>query len=547
MALHGSSPQVLGAVHADAATASSTPPSSPARSDVDDVDWDLDFAGLWEGGWEELLREDAEQIGEAYQASILGGVLGADDEHEIEEEMGEGFKESSGHREGRREHKLSAKGLISNFVLSIVGSTVLGLASQMPRLGWILPPISVVAGCIIVSENTRLVTATIDKLQAQKGITVLAYPDFVRGALGIWGKRISSATSMLALLGMMCTTLVLEAQNFNFLLPVHWSWFGCNACGHKWWAVFLTPIGLAYVFGNPGILMKRAAFLGPIVCILTIILAWMGVGMSVAASTAMPEVCRGSHKLLPAPSEFFSVAMVLELAKVGSYGFYNFAVIVTVPTLRNQMKNPKKTAPAAIFAYILALCLFLPIMFLGYLGFGNEVPENLVDGMRDDRPSGWWALNRSWETGKLTVAGACLDLIVTINLLMTEAIYIPCTVLAIEASFPGLFRRGPAWASKVMRGVVVALRLLVAVGIESFVAMSALVAALFCVCNNIIFPIVAFHYFKVKKVSRLRKICHALVLVSLGCGRHDVNDSGLPHHPCSGVACCTATTLPKPQ
>ena len=34
--------------------------------------------------------------------------------------------------------------------------------------------------------------------------------------------------------------------------------------------------------------------------------------------------------------------MVLEVAGVGSYGFYNFAVIVTVPTLRNQMKNPKK-------------------------------------------------------------------------------------------------------------------------------------------------------------------------------------------------------------
>ena len=34
----------------------------------------------------------------------------------------------------------------------------------------------------------------------------------------------------------------------------------------------------------------------------------------------------------------------------------------------------------------------------------REVPENLVDGMRDDRPSGWWALNRSWETGKLTAA-----------------------------------------------------------------------------------------------------------------------------------------------
>lgn len=34
------------------------------------------------------MREDAEQIGEAYQASILGGMLGVEDEFEAE-----GFKE----------------------------------------------------------------------------------------------------------------------------------------------------------------------------------------------------------------------------------------------------------------------------------------------------------------------------------------------------------------------------------------------------------------------------------------------------------------------
>ncbi|CAE7210706.1 BMY1 [Symbiodinium sp. CCMP2592] len=111
--------------------------------------------------------------------------------------------------------------------------------------------------------------------------------------------------------------------------------------------------------------------------------------------------------------------------------------------------------------------------------------------------------------------------------------------LAVEASFPGcldveayevhfgllsigssqstqangVFRRGPRWAKKVMRISFAALRFIVATGIESFVAMSALVAALFCVCNNIIFPIVAFHYCKVKKVGPCRKVLHGLVLV----------------------------------
>lgn len=462
------------------------------------------------------MREDADQIGEAYQASILGGILGAEEEKEIadEIEMNEGFKESTGHREVRKDkHKMSAKGLISNFVLTIVGTTTLGLSSQMPKLGWILPPLSVVMGCLIVSENTRLVTATMEKLQREQGISILAYPDFAKGAFGIWGKRISSVTSMLALVGMMCTGYVLETHNFNFLFPITWSWFGCNLCGHKWWAVILLPVTLAYVSGNPGALMKRVAFVGPFVCILTVAFAWIGAGSSISAKEAIPEPCRSQHVVLPSFSDLFSMGMILELAVVGSYGFWNFAVIVTVPTLRNQMKNPKKTAPAAIIAYFIALVMFLPIMFLGYAGFGNEAPENLVDSMRDSRPMGWWALNRAWETGRLTATGACLALIVTVNMLMTEAIIIPCAVLAVEASFPGVFRRGPRWAQKVMRLGIAFFRLVVATQIESFVAMSALVTALFCICNNIIFPIVAFHYCKVKKVGPVRKTIHVLVLL----------------------------------
>ncbi|CAE7347549.1 BMY1 [Symbiodinium natans] len=108
-------PTVLGATCEGAQVEAAAPatPTSP-----EGVNWDLDFGSLWEGGWEELLREDADQIGEAYQLGVLGGVLGAEEEQELEEEMGEGFKESSGHKEprARDRNRMSAKGLISNFV-----------------------------------------------------------------------------------------------------------------------------------------------------------------------------------------------------------------------------------------------------------------------------------------------------------------------------------------------------------------------------------------------------------------------------------------------
>merc|ERR1711920_378538 len=144
------------------------------------------------------------------------------------------------------------------------------------------------------------------------------------------------------------------------------------------------------------------------------------------------------------------------------------------------MKDSSKTAPAAILAYAISLAMFVPIMLLGYGGFGNLVPENIIDGMRHGRPDGWWALNRPWETGEINALGGALDLVVTVNLLLTEAIYVPCAVLAIEASFPQVFRQGPPWAGKVMRLGFALFRLLVATSVDSFVAMSVLVSSLFC-------------------------------------------------------------------
>merc|ERR1712217_789698 len=93
---------------------------------------------------------------------------------------------------------------------------------------------------------------------------------------------------------------------------------------------------------------------------------------------------------------------------------------------------------------------------------------------------------------------------------------IPCAVLAIEASFPQFFRRGPAWAPIVMRIAFVLFRLMVATCVESFVALSALVSSVFCVCNNILIPVIAFHWTGVKQVGLIRKIMHVLIIL-YGC------------------------------
>merc|ERR1719408_282553 len=117
-------------------------------------------------------------------------------------------------------------------------------------------------------------------------------------------------------------------------------------------------------------------------------------------------------------------------------------------------------------------------MIFGYWGFGNLDPENIIDGMRLNRPDGWWALTRPWETGSMAPAGVVLDFAVTLNLMLTDCIYLPCCIIAVEASFSRYLRRGDdsLWAGRVMRACFVTVRVFVATSVESFVALSSFVS-----------------------------------------------------------------------
>merc|ERR1712038_42202 len=84
----------------------------------------LDFKGLWRGDWDEIVDEDFEVVGDAYEAGVLGGVIGEEDAHDLP------FTAEAQPPSPKSEAKkrISVMSFISNFVLSIVGSTTLGLA-----------------------------------------------------------------------------------------------------------------------------------------------------------------------------------------------------------------------------------------------------------------------------------------------------------------------------------------------------------------------------------------------------------------------------------
>jgi len=492
----------------------SRPGTSPQETAVvTNGGWGADLMALWGGGWQEFMDEDADQVGEAFEVSVMRGTVGENDREEELKQVQGGLEAGSSEQQSKdgrhkKTKKMTAKGLLSNFVLSIVGSTTLGLSGLMPTSGWFVGPVMLLMGLFIVSENTRLVVESIEAIEVRGGGYIVAYPDFAFEVLGIWGRRVASVTSICSLVGMTCASLILQAHNMDFVIPIHWPWFGNSHKGDKWWALLLLPVTVICVFANPAVLMKKSAFLGPFVCLLTVLLAWYGAGSSIGAAAEIPQNCGPSQSLLPGTDSNF-----LSIAGVASYTFYSFAVIVTVPSLRSQMKDPRKTVPATSAAYSICFLLFLPIMLLSYAGFGGYAPENLISGMRIERPAGWWAHQSPFEVGRISSAGALLSFVVVLNLMLTELIYLPCTIFAIDASCPQLFRHGPPWAPKVMRASYVIFRFIAATSIESFVALSTLISSLFCILNNVIFPVLAFHKLGVKQVSVWRKASHTIIVL----------------------------------
>jgi amino acid permease len=186
---------------------------------------------------------------------------------------------------------------------------------------------------------------------------------------------------------------------------------------------------------------------------------------------------------------------------------------VTLPTLKSTMAKPRHVVPMTVAAFFVVAGLFLSIMFLQYGVFGNLGPDNVIHGFRFSRPEGWWATNSPWETGSEGWVGQILAWSMTLHLLCSDAIYVPCTVVSFQAVLPGLFERSrAAWI--LLRIGIALFRLAVATYVSSFITLTSLVSSCFCVCNNILLPVISFYVAGPKeRAGTGRRLAHALIFL----------------------------------
>merc|ERR1719361_448219 len=129
----------------------------------------------------------------------------------------------------------------------------------------------------------------------------------------------------------------------------------------------------------------------------------------------------------------------------------------------------------SVIAFFIVACEFVIIMLGYYWAFGNLGPQNIIEGMRKNRDAtpGWWATVDPWHTGNPTWVARALSWCVTLLLFCSDAIYVPCTVVAIEGCLPKRIRtKRRVWIS--VRIGLTLMRLLVATVVQDFVKMTNL-------------------------------------------------------------------------
>jgi len=412
--------------------------------------------------------------------------------------------------------KLSGKALALNLVLSIIGTTILGIPAQLKRTGWILTPGLLLLGCGMIMEMAWAASKIMERSMAETGSEVTSFQDFAEAALGVWGRRVASVTSIGGNLGLLCNGLILESQNLQYVVPIQWKWLGEDP-GYRWWSLFLTATTLFYCFVDTAKVLQAAGMIAPLVCIICVSLAVAGGGMAIAEQGEIPESCQWESETPfwwwgPNTNADSVWSIVFNFAGVGSYCCFCFAVCSMLPPLRTQMQDPEMMLPAVRCSFTFCTCLFILIMVTGYLGFGNLGPDNMILGMRASRPAGWWATERPWETGQTTVIGQVYAWTIIVNLLLSDAIYVPCTINSFEGLAP-LFFDDHKIARVLLRLALTAVRLFVATSITSFIYLTNLTSACFVVTNNILIPVLGLHRTQAYPIGPKRKAAHACIAV----------------------------------
>ena len=181
---------------------------------------------------------------------------------------------------------------------------------------------------------------------------------------------------------------------------------------------------------------------------------------------------------------------------------FGFAVLVALPSVRSQMARPQDMPKVSRVAVSTVVVCYEVVMMLAYASFGQDVTENVLKGMAETLPM----------VATIPAIALLLNLAVTIPIIEF------CFFSALETKLPEPLKIPLSHANIAFRVATLVGAALLGWVFPYMIALVGVVSSVFCICNNIFYPLLFFYQLKLKglrvaEMPRWRSVLHVLIAV----------------------------------
>mmetsp|Transcript_33465 Transcript_33465/g.53301 ORF Transcript_33465/g.53301 Transcript_33465/m.53301 type:complete len:417 (+) Transcript_33465:54-1304(+) len=357
-------------------------------------------------------------------------------------------------------------------VCQMAGMGILQLAYMLRQGGWIC--LVLIVGCALATNYTGklLIRCCYDQ-----GSRVHAtYAEIGMSAFGAGGKACTQVFENATLFGVSTLFLILGGKFLEEILP--------NTLDTRMWivvggAVAAIPVLVFRTIGE----LKVVAFLG-VAAVGAVVAA-----VVVEAFGAISDEARHSKPTdIILPGGLIPAFSAMALA---------FAAHAGLPHVESSMRDRAKFAKSFNIAYLLVMVLYLPVAVIGYAVYGNGVYSPILCSLPRD----------NW----VQVAAKIL---VTLHVFLTYPVLMTLFLTEFEKSIqlqPGSFAYLPKRTA--LRGLLVAMTVLVAVFVPYFDSMMSLVGAVCVVMTTFVLPAA---FFLKLRARTLRERVLPVVVAAIG-------------------------------
>lgn len=378
---------------------------------------------------------------------------------------------------------LSAREALVNLIIALVGAAVCAFPKVATQTGIIAAPVILVCSAVFLLECALLIARSCDMAEAVAKLTpgaIRSYEELALSTVGTGASRVLMFTKNAVMLGSVALFVNFETESIAALIMPE------PDSARKYHAVLLLsrfficlPIFCALSLLTDMKQLSRFAPVGilGVLCEVGGILGTSWFNMMNAsqceteADLASVHVNCRAYRLVPKEGE------ALKAFGCGMSVFvFGFAVLGTVPNMRSALKEPADMPGVLRKGFMIAVSIYMLVLVLGYLAFGQKVRPNIIISISFFFP----------KPGSIPLVGLIL------NILFSMPIFLIVIIGVFEASGTDRVRTPLTPPNIAVRMGLVLTCTVLGWKLPYIVEFIGIMSSIFCVCNNIFFPLLFF-------------------------------------------------------